>query len=65
MKIQYCSDLQLEFKGNNQPDYWIYGHTHSNTTDFAICNTQLLCNQLGYVKYNEHQLFNNKKIFIL
>lgn len=50
---------------SKQPDYWIYGHTHSNTTDFAIGNTLLLCNQLGYVKYNEHKSFNNKKIIIL
>ena len=43
------------------PDVWIYGHTHGNTSDFAIANTQLLTNQLGYVKYNEHDDFNNAK----
>ena len=40
------------------PDYWIYGHTHSNTPVFKIGKTRLLTNQLGYVKYGEHQLFN-------
>lgn len=43
------------------PDCWIYGHTHSNTPDFEIGKTQMLCNQLGYVKYGEHQQFNTNK----
>jgi predicted phosphohydrolase len=47
------------------PDYWIYGHTHSNSADFNIGKTQLLTNQLGYVKYGEHQLFNLGKSFNL
>ena len=38
-----------------QPNYWIYGHHHFNTTDFRIGNTQMLTNQLGYVAYNEHR----------
>ncbi len=36
-----------------QPNYWIYGHHHFNTTDFRILNTRMLTNQLGYVAYNE------------
>jgi len=40
-------------------DYWIYGHTHSNTPDFKIGHTKMLTNQLGYVKYNEHTSFVN------
>ncbi len=43
---------------NTNPDYWVYGHHHQNTPGFTIGNTQLLTNQLGYVKYNEHQLFD-------
>ncbi len=39
------------------PEYWVYGHTHVNTPDFKIGKTQLLTNQLGYVKYNEHGTF--------
>jgi len=42
-------------------DYWIYGHTHSNTPDFKIGETTLLSNQLGYVKYNECLDFDNAK----
>jgi predicted phosphohydrolase len=46
-----------------KPDCWIYGHTHSNTPDFTIGKTQLLTNQLGYVKYNEQLLFSTNKIY--
>ncbi len=43
------------------PECWIYGHSHSNTTDFEIGKTRLLTNQLGYVKYGEHNDFRNNK----
>jgi len=46
-------------------DCWIYGHSHGNRPDFVIGKTQLLTNQLGYVKYGEYQQFNaNKRITI-
>jgi len=67
-----------EFKGNvlneafavelygliedRQPDFWIYGHTHVNTSEFTLGKTQLLTNQLGYVKYNEHGSFSSNKL---
>lgn len=46
-------------------DYWIYGHHHCNTPDFTIGKTQLLTNQLGYVKYGEHQDFRPDRFFNL
>ncbi len=50
---------------SNGPDAWIYGHTHGNTSDFTIGKTQLLTNQMGYVKYREHSKFSyNTKIDI-
>lgn len=52
----------IETSGVN---YWIYGHTHCNTPDFKINNTQLLTNQLGYVKHGEHRDFNNAKTITL
>ncbi len=47
------------------PDYWVYGHSHINTPDFEIGKTRLLTNQLGYVKYGEHQLFTSEKKIII
>ena len=38
-------------------NHWIFGHHHQNLADFTIGKTKLLTNQLGYVEYNEHQLF--------
>lgn len=49
----------------NGPDYWIYGHTHSNISDFEIGKTCLKTNQLGYVKYNEQIGYQNEKIIKL
>ncbi|NVO03162.1 MAG: metallophosphoesterase [Bacteroidetes bacterium] len=49
----------IEFNG---PDYWIFGHTHNNPSDFEIGKTKLTCNQLGYVQYNEQIGFNFEKV---
>ncbi|MEP6726552.1 MAG: metallophosphoesterase, partial [Bacteroidota bacterium] len=43
------------------PDYWIYGHHHSNTSPFSIGSTKLITNQLGYVHHHEHGSFDNTK----
>jgi len=48
-----------------QPNYWVYGHTHGNTPDFKIGETQMLTNQVGYVRNNEHLGFNMKAAFEL
>jgi predicted phosphohydrolase len=42
-------------------DYWIYGHHHVNVDEFAIGDTILNTNQLGYVRYNENVGFINNK----
>ncbi|MCD4665782.1 MAG: metallophosphoesterase [Bacteroidales bacterium] len=47
------------------PDYWIFGHHHQNISDFKIGKTKLITNQLGYVKYGEHKLFKEDKVFKL
>jgi predicted phosphohydrolase len=45
-------------------DYWIYGHHHNNVPDFSIGRTRLLTNQVGYVRADEHHLFNLAKMII-
>ena len=42
-------------------DSWIYGHHHNNVPEFSIGKTQLLTNQVGYVRYDEHHLFSARK----
>lgn len=52
----------FDFIETYQPDCWIYGHHHNNTPAFEIGKTKMLTNQLGYVKYNEHELFRNDAV---
>lgn len=47
------------------PDYWIYGHHHSNVPAFKIGATELLTNQMGYVQNNEHQSFEANRHFVI
>jgi predicted phosphohydrolase len=49
----------------NGPDCWVYGHHHINIPDFSIGITQMLTNQLGYVKNGEHHSFIKEKCFKL
>lgn len=51
----------IELIESSDIDYWVYGHHHSNTPEFAIGNTKLITNQLGYVQNNEHLLFDPGK----
>lgn len=48
-----------------QPIYWIYGHSHYNTKNFKIGNTNMVTNQLGYIQRCEHYRFCSDKILIL
>ena len=45
-------------------NYWIYGHHHLNIPDFEIGETKMLTNQVVYVKYNEHELFDHEKVLL-
>ena len=52
-----------DFIEQSGADYWIYGHTHyAGGSGSKIGNTTLLCNQLGYVFYNEHKAFQEKAV---
>lgn len=57
----FAVDLD-EFISSSLIDYWIYGHHHRNVQDFKIGKTELLTNQLGYVRANEHKDFICNKI---
>lgn len=46
-----------DFILNSEIDFWIHGHHHFNHKNFKLGNTQICTNQLGYVKYNEHNDF--------
>jgi DNA repair exonuclease SbcCD nuclease subunit len=43
-------------------DYWIYGHHHSHVPEFEINDTQLINNQLGYVKFKKNKYYRNDAI---
>lgn len=50
----FATELE-DFITESRIDYWIYGHSHANI-DAVVGNTQVVCNQLGYVSANEHIL---------
>lgn len=55
--------VELEdFIKQTKPDYWIYGHHHSNVKEFTIDKTQLVTNQLGYVHIGEGGGFDSKRV---
>jgi predicted phosphohydrolase len=54
-----------DFIETSSADFWIFGHHHFNVPDFMIGKTNLATNQLGYVKYGEHKLFDTKKFINL
>ena len=45
--------------------YWIYGHHHCNVKDFAIGNTQMITNQLGYVSEGQQRGFRTDAVIEL
>ena len=57
----FCVE-KTNFILENNIDYWIYGHSHRNKTEFPIGKTKMITNQLGYVGWNEHRFFEYDKI---
>jgi predicted MPP superfamily phosphohydrolase len=49
----------FDFIVSSSPNYWIFGHHHSNIDAFNIGSTQLLTNQLGYVRYGENKNYSS------
>ena len=46
---------------DTKPDYWVYGHHHSNIEDFKIGETLLITNQLGYIQHGGSAGFDGGK----
>ena len=51
------------FIADSRIDAWIFGHSHANE-EAILGNPRLVCNQLGYVYYNEHLAGFDGKRFI-
>jgi hypothetical protein len=50
---------------NTAPEYWLFGHHHRNVADFPVGKTILTTNQMGYVTYDEHKLFDPAKVIVI
>lgn len=54
-----------EYIVDNKIDCWIYGHSHESI-DILLGTTQVVCNQLGYVKNGEGEHgFDSGKFVVL
>ncbi len=53
----------FELIKNSDINYWIFGHHHKNIPEFKIGKTGMLTNQLGYVMFENTELFNPGKYF--
>jgi predicted phosphohydrolase len=60
----FATELFDLVEGSNAR-YWIYGHHHQYIPEFSIGSTKLVNNQLGYVKYDEHRMFDHKAVITL
>jgi len=54
-----------ELISETQPDFWIFGHHHKNITPFKMGNTNMLTNQLGYIRAEENLLFDPGKRIVI
>ncbi len=64
INVGFASNLD-DFIQKMAPNAWIYGHHHANIRPFYIGETQLLTNQLGYIKHREGQGFSREAIVTL
>jgi predicted phosphohydrolase len=52
-----------ELIADSNASAWIYGHHHRNMAPYMIGNTQMVTNQLGYVRMGEHDSFSTSAQF--
>ena len=56
---------QYDMIHDNNIDYWIYGHSHTNVGDIEIGKCKLLSNQLGYVSHGENSTYTSSAVINL
>ena len=61
LNVAFATELYDLIETSNI-DYWQYGHHHFNTPAFFIGKTELVTNQLGYIKYRENGGFKNDAV---
>ncbi|MDX3916928.1 MAG: metallophosphoesterase [Pseudosphingobacterium sp.] len=59
----FATELR-DFIAETNAAYWIHGHHHVNVPEFMVGRTIVLTNQLGYVRYNEHNDFSHSKTIL-
>ena len=52
--------MSLNFIEGSAVDYWIFGHHHVNVGAFTIGKTNLVTNQMGYIRCKEDDGFDSK-----
>ncbi|MBA7520452.1 hypothetical protein ES705_12548 [subsurface metagenome] len=52
----------FDFIEQSEAGFWIYGHHHTNVTEFSIGKTKLVTNQLGYIRCNEQSGFRTNAV---
>lgn len=60
LSASFCTDLE-KFMIEHKVHLWIHGHVH-NTAGYAIENSYVCCNPLGYINYGESSGFINNLI---
>jgi len=62
LKDAFAIELH-DFIYSSNIGFWVYGHHHHNIAPFSIGNTELLTNQLGYVRKHEHGSYKRNAVF--
>ncbi len=66
LQTAFMADMEGFVQKHSDIEYWIFGHTHFNDIpkgdDARIGNTRILCNQMGYIEWDEMAGFRQDAI---
>lgn len=66
LQTAFMADMEDFIHKHSDIEYWIFGHTHFNDIpkgdDAKIGNTRILCNQMGYIEWDEMAGFRQDAI---